>query len=692
MSVDMNKAVNNGYSDTSIEENEGPKGLRKRPATLLGSDGIAGCTHAIFEIIANAIDEYRQGYGKEIRIIVEEDNTVTIIDHGRGVPMGYNEKSKKFNWELVFCTLYASGKGGTLAYSSSEGLNGIGCTAAQYTSDFMEVKVNRVNDAGKLMHYEMNFKNGYPVGSLIETPAEPGAQTGTYIRFRPSVDVFLVNNVSKISYTDKLRKKAMVVPGARLVLEYKNTDPEEFCFEKGMAEFVDGRTSEGRWTKEVLTFSKSAVCNDYYIQTGVFEERFNYDGSVNGAITFVKEVNTNLEEDLAFIEVYHNGAILSQGGMTMEAIVSAVIKVFTQAGRELGKLQKNESIKVNDVIGLIAATSETRCPSEMSRFENQTKVALKNDALVGLTEVAVVEGLNTWRSMNPKEFDKVLEQIMLNKSARDKAASIKKETIRKLTQDIHKIGKKPEKLLPAKCKDPSKCEIFIIEGDSAKGAVSSARDGETQAVFPLRGKIPNCLKKGFEFLLKSEIILNLLTILGCGIETEDKFLKDLPEFDINKLNYNKIIITTDADVDGGHITCLLLVFMLRFIPSVIRYGHVYLALSPLFFIDYGKGEKLYAYSDAERDKIINKLVNDMGIPKNKISVQRSKGLGENSEDDMYNTVLNPATRRLVQIGYPKTEEERYALYELCDQLLGNDLDARRELIKEYFSSVRVIEE
>lgn len=677
--------VNAGYSDSTIENNEGPKGLRERPATLLGTGGLAGCIHAIFEIVANSVDEYRDGHGDVIKITVEDDNTVTIEDRGRGVPMAYNAKAKKMNWELVFCTLYASGKGVGSAYSSSEGLNGIGCTAAQYTSDFMEVSVNRYNDAGEFKHYEMKFKNGYPDGQMIETDAPKDAHTGTRIRFRPAVEVFKVINVEQASYSGRLRKKAMTTPGLRIELYYKGRDVEVFEFQHGMAEYIEKNTEGHRWTKNALYFEKFGDCNDDYMYTGVFHPDKVYKGESRIALTFVKS-----DED-AFLEVYHNGAILSQGGATLDAIIDTCVKEFQQRAIELGKLQKGERFNRRDFDGVITVCAETRCPGRFSDFENQTKVALRNPALVRLVCDNMASGLSEWSVTNNKEFLKVLDEIIVNKNARDKAESVKKSQLKKLTNDIHKIGNEPEKLLPAKCKDPNRCEIFIIEGDSAKGAVSAARDGETQAVFPLRGKIPNCFKKSFESLLQSDIIINLLTILGCGIECNSKYIKDVPEFDLGKLNYGKIIITTDADVDGGHITCLLLIFLLKFVPTLIRTGHIYIAISPLFFIDYGKGEKLYAYTDAERDSIITDLL-ESGVPRNKIRVQRSKGLGENSDDDMYNTVLNPETRRLLQVTYPETDGDKQALFELCEQLLGNDLDARREIIKEYFTEVSAIEE
>lgn len=671
-----------GYSDTSIANKEGPEGLRDRPATLLGSNDINGCIQAVFEIIANSVDEHRQGFGGDITVEVENDNTVTITDEGRGVPMGWNSVAKKYNYELVFCTLYASGKGRGGAYSSSEGLNGIGCTAAQFTSDFMEVRVNRVNDAGKFMHYEMNFKNGYADGELLEQEIEAGAgvKSGTKIRFRPSASVFMGTNISFETYVDRLRRKAMVSPGSRLILRYKDKPATEFYFENGMAEYIERNTDESRIIKSVLTLNKSYTCNDEVYITGKVDADKSYLGESVVALSFVQEQG--------FIEVYHNGAILSLGGLTRESIVDSCVKVFNQMAKDDGKLQKSEFLSKRDIEDMIVACGETRCPGEFSMFEHQTKIALRNPSLVDLVKNNVTEGLQNWALSNKREFDKVLGQALANKTARDKAESVKKSQLKKLTADSNKIGNTPDKLLPAKCKDPSKCSIYIIEGDSAKGAVSSARNGDYDAVFPLRGKIPNCLKKNFETLLNSDIIINLLAILGCGIEIKSKYIKDIPSFDLGKLRYHTIILTTDADVDGGHITTLLLVFFYRFCPTLIKMGFVYVALSPLFFIGVsGQEERHYAYSEEERDKIIFELVAS-GISRSKINVQRSKGLGENTEDDMYETVLNPATRKLIQVQYPDNDEE---LWTLCNQLLGNDIDSRRIIVKEYFNRVKITE-
>lgn len=673
------------YGDTSIQNNEGPKGLRKRPATLLGTGGLSGCVHAIFEIVSNSVDEYREGYGDVITVTVDDDNSVTVEDRGRGVPMDWNSKANKYNWDLVFNTLYASGKGSGSAYSTSEGLNGVGCTAAQYTSDYMEVSVVRESDDGRLMRYEMSFKDGYPVGELRKKDITgSNVHTGTKVKFRPSASVFNVNNVESYSYSNRLRKKAMTTPGLKIVLKYKGDEPQEFYFKDGMKEYIDNNTASARWNKEVLYFEKERTCNDLYYFTGQYDAEKNFKGESRLALAFVKD------SEYSVMEVYHNGAILSQGGETLNSVITACAKVFTQAGLDEGKLQKGEKISVRDIDGVLAVCGETRCPGEYSDFENQTKVALRNPSLISLVEDNTTEGLVAWRGRSPKEFDKVLDEIIINKNARDKADSIKKSQLKKLTSDIHKIGNEPEKLLPAKLKDPEKCEIFIIEGDSAKGSVASARDGNYQAIFPLRGKIPNCLKNSFETLLRSEIIINLLTILGCGIQTKSKYIKDLPEFSLSNLNYNKIILTTDADVDGGHITCLLLIFFMKFVPGLIRKGHVYIALSPLFFIHY-KGKKYYAYSDEERDVIVSNLIAN-GATMSSIIVSRAKGLGEIDEDDMYDTVLNPETRKLIQVQFPEDDEKKMELMELCEQLLGNDLESRRELIKEYFDSVVAIEE
>lgn len=676
--VQNNKFDQNGYSDTAISDNGERKGLRERPATLLGYSDERGAFHTLMEIIANALDEARQGFGKSVEIIIDEDNTFTVIDHGRGVPMGWNAGAKKYNWKLVFCTLYASGKGKGTAYNSSEGLNGIGATAANYTSDFMNVVSCRVNDDGQLTRYEMNFIDGIPVGDLKEEPWD-GA-TGTTIKYRPSLKVFTRTKVPFDTLIDRLRRKAMVVPKVRLTLQYNDSEPASFYYERGMIEYLENVVNSPI-NKDVISIKAERMCNDSI--TGYDPDK-NYMGSTEVAISFSRENS--------FIEAYHNGAVLSLGGVTRDAIIDAIVKVFEKEAKEKGKIGKQERVNRRDVEDLVSAVVETRCPGEFSMFEHQTKEALANRSLYALTYDAIIDQLTEWGLKHKREYESIFNAVMLNREMREKAESVKKNVLKKLTADIHKPGNAPDKLLPCKSRDASKCEIFIMEGDSASGPLTFTRFEEFQAILPLRGKIPNCLKKSLESLLQPDsIIVNLFMAFGCGIQLQSKYIT-LPPFDLSKLNYHKIIISTDADVDGGHITTLLLIMIYKLAPALIKHGYVYMAISPLFIItlgkDTGKEKRYYAYDEAERDVIIKRLVEEEKIPRSKIDVQRSKGLGENSDDVMRETLMDPKTRVLQRVEYPDNDEH---LWELCNALLGTDIDSRKKLIEEYFDKEELIE-
>lgn len=676
--VQNSKLSQNDYSDTAISNNGERKGLRERPSTLLGYSDERGAFHTLMEIIANSLDEARQGFGSSVEVITEENGVITVIDHGRGVPMGWNAVAKKFNWELVFCTLYASGKGKGTAYNSSEGLNGIGATAANYTSDFMDVVSCRVNDEGQLVRYEMHFVDGKPVGNLKEEPWN--GTTGTSIRYKPSLKVFTRIKIPFDTIIDRLRRKAMVVPKVRITLQYNDSEPASFYYERGMVEYLEN-VVKSPINKDVIYIKAERMCNDSI--TGYDPDK-NYMGSTDIAISFSRETS--------FIEAYHNGAVLSLGGVTRDAVIDAIIKVFEKEAKEKGKIGKQERINRRDIDDLVSAIIETRCPGEFSMFEHQTKEALANRSLYALTYDAIVEQLTEWGLKHKREFESIFNSVMLNREMREKADSVKKNVLKKLTADIHKPGNAPDKFLSCKSKDASKCEIFIMEGDSAMGPLTFSRFEDFQAILPLRGKIPNCLKKPLESLLQPDsIIVNLFMAFGCGIQLKSKYIT-LPPFDLSKLNYHKIIIATDADVDGGHITTLLLVMIYKLAPALIKNGYVYMALSPLFIITLGKDtdkeKRYYAYDEEERDVIIKKLIEEDKIPRSKIDVQRSKGLGENSVEVMRETLMDPRTRLLQRIEYPENDEH---LWELCNALLGTDIDSRKRLIEEYFDRETLVE-
>lgn len=662
------------YGEDSIIENDGPKGVRLRPATLIGNDDIRGCLNAIFEIIANSVDEVREGYGKRIEITYYEDDSVRIKDFGRGVPMGWNEKSQKYNWELVYCTLYASGKGKGSSYSSSEGLNGVGCTVAQYTSDFMTVTSVRDGDDGKRYKYIKNFEMGYPVGEM-ET-LEATEHTGTEVYFKPSYGVFTDVSVPYEMIADRLRLKAIVVDGLELVFRYKDKDAITYHYDGGMAEFLEN-TLEEPIGGIIKLHGQNSECND----TKDKNSDMNYVGTVDMALGFSLSACVS--------QMFHNGAILT-GGPSKQAVYDAVAKLLTDEGVKSGKLKRGEKIMPRDIDEFLSLVCETRCPSDFSKYENQTKTELNNPSLCKLILTTIKEKLEEWFLQNGDSFDKILNTALINKQTRESAERLRNNSLKKITSNINKVGNAPSKFLNCTSTKASECEVYIMEGESAKGSIVNSRDRRMQAAMPLRGKIPNCLKKTLDSLLEEgSVIVDLLTILGCGIELdakERKKIKDLPQFNLDKLNFHKIIISTDADVDGGHITCLLLIMMWRLCPTLLREGYVYVVKAPLFKVSYGKKEDKHEYFYTEEDK--NTFIEKLKKRKvTNIEVSRFKGLGEMESSDMQETIMNPETRRLVQIEYPDNEEE---LSRICYGLLGDDIESRKMWIDEYFSSVEAI--
>lgn len=662
------------YGEDSIIENDGPKGVRLRPATLIGNDDIRGCVHAIFEIIANGVDEVREGFGTRMEVTYYEDDSVRIKDYGRGVPMGWNEKSGKYNWELVYCTLYASGKGKGSSYSSSEGLNGVGCTVAQYTSDFMTVISVRDGDDGKRYKYTKHFEEGYAVGDL--EVVETTEHTGTEVYFKPSPEVFTDTAVPYDTLAERLRLKAIVVDGLEIVLKYKDKDPVTFHYEEGMAEFLEN-TLEDNIGGVIKLHGENSECND----TKDKNPEMNYVGTVDMALAF------SLTGCVS--QMFHNGAILT-GGPSKNAVYDAVAKLLTDEGVKNGKLKKGEKIIPRDIDEMLSLVCETRCPSDFSKYENQTKTELNNLSLCKLILTTIRHKLEIWFLQNADSFDKIINAALINKNTRESAERLRNNSLKKITSNINKVGNAPAKFLNCTSTKASECEVYIMEGESAKGSIVNSRDRRMQAAMPLRGKIPNCLKKTLDSLLEEgSIIVDLLTILGCGIELdakERKKIKDLPKFSLEKLNFHKIIISTDADVDGGHITCLLLIMLWRLCPTLLREGYVYVAKSPLFRVNYGKkaDKRMYFYTEADKDEFVQSL-RDKNTPN--IEVSRFKGLGEMQPEDMEETIMNPKTRKLIQIEYPENEEE---LTRICYGLMGDDIESRKMWIDAYFNSVEAI--
>ena len=677
----MAKGINN-YTDESITSYEGPAALRRRPQTLLGSADVHGAIHTVFEIFANATDEFSAGFGDSIYVQIDNDNSVTVVDHGRGVPMAWNEAQKKFNWDLVFNTLYASGKGNKdAAYNDSEGLNGCGCTATQFTSDYMDVRSIRelIDENGtgtrEFHQYDMHFEKGYPVGELKDTKLEGVARTGTTVKYRPSAEVFNgETDLPKEQFISRFTLKAIAYPGLQIKFKYKD-DPElEFYYPDGMAQYLSENV-KGAVSEEYANIAASSdKCND----TKDKNPNRNYEASMECCIVFAPDSTVQ--------STFHNGALL-KGGPTHEAVFTGVAKALTSQAKAMGKLNNKESFKVSDINSITNFVCQTRCNADYSLYEHQTKDALNNPSICKLITSAVDVQLTKWLSSHNAESERIVGFALANKNARENADKVRRQAIKQLTQDIRKIGREPQGYIDCTSKDPAKSELYIIEGESAKGNCVFARDKDTQAIQALRGKILNCLKRPIDVLLaEKSIVLQLLTLFGCGVEINSKTIKDLPKFDESKLNFHKIVLAADADVDGGHIIDLCITMIWVFCPTLIRKGYVYTVKAPLYKVTVNKQSEYY-YNDAEKDRCLRELV-AKGYKNNQIQVKRFKGLGEMVADELRDTVLNKDKRQLQRLTLPDNEEE---FAKLLNTYMGTDLEARRELIISNFETATAVD-
>ncbi len=649
------------YGNQSITSLKGADRVRKRPAVIFGSDGLEGCQHSFFEILSNSIDEAREGYGNIIEITRFSDGSIEVSDNGRGIPVDYNEKEERFNWELVFCELYAGGKynnnsGGMYEYSL--GLNGLGACATQYSSEYMDVEV--IRDKTK---YTLHFEKGENIGGLTKTPVSTN-KTGTTIKWKPDHDVFTDINIPIEFYQDVLKKQAMTNAGIRFVL-YCETDEGtqlfEYYYENGIVDYLnDSVGDKGFTTLEVWDAERTGRDR---------EDKPEYKVKMQIAFCFSTSVN--------MLEYYHNSSWLEHGGSPDKAVKNAFVYAIDQYLKQNGKYNKTEAkitfTDVSDCLALVINSFSTQ-----TSYENQTKKAINNKFIQEAMTEFLRHQLEVYFIENKTDAEKISNQVLVNKRSRENAEKVRIDTKKKLTGTMD-ITNRVEKFVDCRSKDVSKREVYIVEGDSALGSCKLARDASFQAIMPIRGKILNCLKADYSKIFKSDVILDLLKVLGCGIEIKSKHIKGIEEFNIDNLRWDKVIICTDADVDGFQIRTLVLTMIYRLIPSLIDMGKVYIAESPLYEITIEKtkrkGEKLFAYTDGEKEEILRKLAED-GLSKSDYDIKRSKGLGENQPEMMSLTTMHPATRRLIKI----TPENVERTAQVFDILLGDNLQERKEHI------------
>ena len=646
------------YNDQSIKTLKGAERVRKRPAVIFGSDDLIGCQHSFLEILANSVDEAREGYGTKIIVKKYLDLSIEVEDFGRGVPLGFNEKEKRWNWELVFCELYAGGKydnnDENSAYEFSLGLNGLGATATQYSSRYMQVRSYN----GKTLS-AMDFKRGEPAGELSVTDIQPGMKKkGTVIRWLPDDAVFKEIDIPVDYLAATLRRQAFVNAGIKFILEVETSkgkfEQSEFYYENGVADYI-AEITEGISLTQPVLWSLETKGRDR-------EDMDDYKVKAQLTFCFVKQAGLS--------EYYHNSSFLEYGGAPDKAVRAAFTYAIDKYIKAQGKYTKNESkISYQDIGDNLAVIINSA--STQTSYENQTKKAITN-AFIGkaLTEF-IKTNLEIYLTENQASATVIMNQVLLNKRAREQTDKVKRDVEKKLKANMD-VSNRVEKFVQCRSNDPALREVYIVEGDSAMSSCKQARDAEFQAIIPVRGKTLNCMKSSYDKIFASDIIVDLLRVIGCGVEINTKKPGDISIFDYNRLKWNKIIICTDADEDGFQIRTLLLTLFYRLLPTLIEKGKIFIAESPLFEITSGN-ETYFAYNEPEKVKILEKIGNK------KYTIQRSKGLGENDPDMMWQTTMCPQTRRLIAVS-PADAEETARMF---DVLLGDALADRKKFITDF---------
>ena len=641
------------YDNESISSLKGADRVRKRPGVIFGSDGLDGCQHAVFEIMSNAIDEAREGHGELIIVTRFADHSIQVEDFGRGCPVDWNEKEGRYNWELVFCELYAGGKYDAEGenYEYSLGLNGLGSCATQYASEYFDATIYRDG-----FEYKLHFEKGENVGGLQKTPTDR-KKTGSIFRWKPDLEVFTDINIPAAYYADVMKRQAVVNAGVTFRFRDEvdgKFATQDFRYENGIIDYVTELAGEKSLTAPV------------FWQT----ERRGRDREDKPEYKVKLSVSFCFSNTVQIIEHYHNSSWLEHGGSPEKAMRSAFVSAIDGYLRAQGKYQKNESkITFNDIQDALVLVSNNF--STQTSYENQTKKAINNKFVQDAMAEFLRAQLEVYFIENPFDAEKIAEQVLVNKRSRESAEKARLNIKKKLSGTVD-IANRVQKFVDCRTKDTERRELYIVEGDSALGSVKLSRDAEFQGIMPVRGKILNCLKADFGKIFKSEIITDLMKVLGCGVEVQNKHVKDLAAFDLMNLRWNKIVICTDADVDGYQIRTLILTMLYRLVPTLIERGYVYIAESPLYEITY-KEKTWFAYTDKEKNDIVNGELKGK-----KCTINRSKGLGENEPDMMWLTTMNPETRRLIKV----MPEDEILTSQMFDLFEGDNLQGRKDHIAE----------
>jgi len=650
------KEASKQYNDQSIKALKGADRVRKRPSVIFGSDGLEGCEHSFFEILSNSVDEAKEGHGNEIIVTAYADHSICVDDHGRGVPLGWNEAEGRWNWDLIYCELYAGGKydnnSGESAYEFSLGLNGLGACATQYSAEYMDVfSYDGTNES------RISFKKGEPVTELTVRPLERGERrTGTVIRWRPDLEVFTDIQIPHSFFIDTMRRQSVVNAGICFTLRLQGNDgkfeEQKFLYENGISDYISELAGDTAMTAPVL----------WHLETQGRDRADKPDYKLKADFSFCVSNIVNATE------YYHNSSFLEYGGSPDKAVKVAFVYALDKYLRAQNKYNKTDSkitfADVADSLLLVINSAST-----MTSYENQTKKAINNAFIYEAMTSFLKENLEIYFVENPTAAEIFANQVLINKRSRESAEKERLDIKKKLNTTMD-IASRVEKFVNCRSKDPTVRELYIVEGDSALTSCKLARNSEFQAIIPVRGKTLNCMKSTYEQIFKNEIITDLLRVIGCGVEITGRKVKgDVATFDLAALRWSKIIICTDADEDGFQIRTLLLTLFYRLLPTLIKEGKIYIAETPLFEITT-KDQTYFAYDEFEKAEILQKLGNQ------KYALQRSKGLGENEPEMMSRTTMHPATRRLVAVTPTDAEKTE----EIFDTLLGNNLPARKEFI------------
>lgn len=647
----MPKSKVKAYDNEAIASLKGADRVRKRPGVIFGSDSLEGCEHAVFEILSNAIDEAKEGHGNLIVVTRYADQSVEVEDFGRGCPVDWNNTEQRYNWELVFCELYAGGKydSGGNNYEYSLGLNGLGSCATQYASEYFDATIYR--DGYK---YTLHFEKGENIGGL--TKEEMKHKSGSKFHWKPDLEVFTDIDIPAEYYHDILKRQAVVNAG--VTFRFRNQvgnkfDVTEYQYQNGIIDYVTELAGQNPLTAPVF-YQTERVGRDR-------EDRPDYKVKLSSAFCFSNTVS--------HIEHYHNSSWLEHGGSPEKAMKLAFVAGIDAYLKKQNKYNKNESkITWNDIQDCLILVSNNF--STQTSYANQTKKAINNRFVQDAMQEFLRSNLEVYFIENPMEAEKIAGQVLVNKRSRESAEKARLNIKKKLSGSMD-ISNRVQKFVDCRTKDLSRRELYIVEGDSALGACKLSRDAEFQGIMPIRGKILNCLKADYSRIFKSDIITDLIRVLGCGVDlTGVKKAKDIADFDLNALRWNKVILCTDADVDGYQIRTLLLTMLYRLTPQLIEKGYVFIAESPLYEITY-KDQTWFAYSDKEKSDIL-----DGALRGKKCTIQRSKGLGENEPDMMWLTTMNPETRRLIKVVPEDVERTK----EMFDLLLGDNLQGRKDYI------------